>query len=328
MRRTIKGIRMKTIGSKVLLLAPCVLIGGCALGYNTTLFMTKSNLGIDIDAKPPTAEISIARREGVISPGFEGGQTPPVISSFGTNTNLFGRFLFGVQSSFAGGQAALALSQGPDGAASWDGSEVCLSKAPEPKKGLFWDLSIPGPGEVKPFVFGTDTSFGLKIAWSGMTAQFPDTLRLGFNRKEFALAPVFATDKADCTIPGTTQKGSHAVMMPPFLAVLDSSTQVGSPDKTGLSWRQYFATGPAATTLANFKEMREVMLKRMEPNAKFTKVKCIKDWLNEDLKARVSTLNGWWKAKGNDGLGTAGVVDEKNKEYAVAFMTENDVTCN
>src|SRR5262245_57749866 len=58
------------------------LLGGCALGYNSMLFVTKSNIGLDVDTRPPTAEISIARREGVIAPTFEKGQKPPVLASF------------------------------------------------------------------------------------------------------------------------------------------------------------------------------------------------------------------------------------------------------
>jgi len=62
---------------------------GCA-GYNTTMFMTKSNAGLDIDMKPPTAEINISRKEAVIEPVFEKGQTPPVMASFKPNVHFGG----------------------------------------------------------------------------------------------------------------------------------------------------------------------------------------------------------------------------------------------
>jgi hypothetical protein len=102
-----------TRAGAALLLA--LLLGGCAVGYNSTLFVTKSNIGIDADTKPPTLELSIARREGVLAPGFEGGQTPPVMASFRTSSNPFSRFFVGVQSTFAGGDASVALSRGPGG---------------------------------------------------------------------------------------------------------------------------------------------------------------------------------------------------------------------
>src|SRR5574341_2116428 len=104
---------MRIVNLPLTLLPVVLLIWGCAVGYNTTLFMTKSNIGLDVESKPPTSEISIARREGVIAPEFEGGQVPPIISSFRTSANPFSRFFFGVKSTFAGGDAALALSQGP-----------------------------------------------------------------------------------------------------------------------------------------------------------------------------------------------------------------------
>ena len=56
---------------------------GCSALEEHVLFMTKTNVGIDVDSKPPTAEISIARREAVLEPTFEGGQTPQSWRVFG-----------------------------------------------------------------------------------------------------------------------------------------------------------------------------------------------------------------------------------------------------
>jgi len=149
----------------------------CAVGYDSVLFMTKSNIGIDADSKPPTAEVSIARREVVIAPRFEGGQTPPVVGSFRSHANPFSRFFFGVQSIFAGGDAAIALSEDT---VSDQSSQLCLSKKPDPRSFSGIDVSLPEAGHVDPFFYATDTTFGLKLAWSGTTGQFPDTVRLGF----------------------------------------------------------------------------------------------------------------------------------------------------
>lgn len=277
------------------ILAPSLLVsllGGCATGYNSTLFMTKSNIGLDIDSKPPTAEISIARREGVIAPGFEGGQTPPVLSSFRTRSNPFSRFFFGVQSTFAGGDAAAALAEGPGGPEVKRGPSICLSQKPDPKTFLGVDVSIPEKGEFEPFFFGTDTTLGLKVAWSGTTGQFPDTLRLGFSRKEFAWAPVFGTDATGCTVPGTDQTdGTYEVSMPPFLAVLDNDVQVGTPADTGVKWLQYFATGTAATTLANNNAIRAVMLERIDPEAfNILFPERSKDFFEKSRQVRVQTI--------------------------------------
>lgn len=325
---------MRWSKSSVALLPFMLFIGGCAVGYNSTLFMTKSNIGLDIESKPPTAEISIARREGVIAPGFEGGQTPPVISGFRTGLNPFSRFFFGVKSIFAGGDAAVALSQGPGGPKTGHDSEICLSEPPEQKKFLWWDVSVPEKGEVAPFFFATDTTFGLKLAWSGTTGQFPDTVRLGFNRKEFAWAPVFGTDQTDCKIPGTQNKGTYAVGMPPFLAVLDNDVQVGTPAETGIKWLQYFATGQSATTLANNDTVRSVMMERIDPafeqvtyDSGDPTVTCIETWLNAD-SSRPQELQSWWDGKQLDGFAVLEIVSAGYKAQRNAFIAEKNINCN
>ena len=82
----------------------CYLLSGCAIGYNSILFVTKSNFGVDVDTHPPTADIGIKRLEGTISPVFEGGQTPPVLSSFRPESS--GLFSGNVSQTFATGDAA------------------------------------------------------------------------------------------------------------------------------------------------------------------------------------------------------------------------------
>ena len=85
------------------------LLTGC--GTDRLLFVTKSTVGIDIDSRPPTSEIAINRKEGVIERVFEGGQTPPVVASFKADANPIARFFgFGIGSTFATGDAAEALS--------------------------------------------------------------------------------------------------------------------------------------------------------------------------------------------------------------------------
>ena len=53
----------------VLIIIP-LLLQGCGIGYNSVVFFTRTNMGIDIDTKPPVAEISVSRQEGVIEPAF------------------------------------------------------------------------------------------------------------------------------------------------------------------------------------------------------------------------------------------------------------------
>ena len=306
--------------TRILLSLMLLGLSGCVVGYNSTLFYTQSNIGVDAETKPPTAEISIARREGVIEPGFEAGQTAPVMAGFQSHNNPLSRFFFGVQSTFAGGDAAVALSQGMGGAIIDDApphrdpngnyvpgnSGLCLSQAPEPPALSF--ASIPKKGEVMPFTFGTDSTLGLKVGWSGTAGPLPDSLKLGFNRKEAAWAPLFGTDQTSCTIPGTTTKGSYVVWMPSFLATLDANGHAGQPSETGIDWVQYFATGTAATTLANRDEVRSIMLKQIFPAASGT-------YNYTDASKKLETF---WMPDGK-------TVNKNNQTRITSCMTSNNI---
>jgi hypothetical protein len=253
-----------------------ILLTGCA-GYNNTMFMTKSNIGLDFDSKPPTAEINISRKEAVIAPAFEGAKTPPVMASFKPSVKAggsFTSFFMGVDQTFAGGDAAFAMAKLYDKPTASDkedyDSSLQLTRAPEYKN---WFQSIPGPGKSRPLIFGTDTSLGLKVAWSGAGGQIPDTVKLGFNRKEFAWAPLSVTP---ATVPvradqaGRPIANAVAIKMPAFLATVESKQAVGGQRTNGIKVEamQYFATGDSATYLAMQRVVREAMLARLDPNSR------------------------------------------------------------
>ncbi len=271
--------KINKIARAVSLLIMIVAMIGCGIGYNKTLFFTKTNVGLDIDSRPPTAEVTIARREGVISPTFEGGQTPPVLASFTVDVKGISSLFAGISSTFAGGDAAVTMAMlyddsdedvaGKYTCADFDSS---FDLTQEPNY-LDWfgnpdqSKNLLKKGEIEPFIFGTDTSFGLKVAWSGVTAQVPDTVKLGFNRKEFALAPVTSTP-----IPNTPDS---KVRMPSFLATIDNSTKLGSMEDSEIQHLQYFATGKAADFMARRYAVRKAMMSRLEPVAaqEFTEYK-------------------------------------------------------
>ncbi len=334
---------MRHTPSCLALAAGILLIQSCATGYNTALFSTKSNIGIDVDTKPPTAEISIARREGVIAPAFEGGQTPPVIASFQSDSNLFGRFFFGVKSTFAGGDAAIALVKEP--AEEPYNSMLCLTQKPDVISSQGVDTSVPGKGAVEPFTFDTDTTLGLKLGWSGTTSPFPDTVRLGFNRKELAWAPLFGTDTVVCTIPGTDKPGKpgvYAVWMPSFLGVLNGSTQAGGfaqggeSAQTGVVWTQYIATGKAATMLASRDQIRRLMMGQAKQAIMAAQVgtfdgddptvPCIDKWLEADDN-HPSELQRWWTMRGLPGFGVLLITSKEHKAQRTAFIAEKRISC-
>ena len=266
--------KINKIARAVALLIMIVAMTGCGIGYNKTLFFTKTNVGLDIDSRPPTAEVTIARREGVIAPTFECGNTPPVLASFGVDVNGVAALFAGISSTFAGGDAAVTMAMLYDDSdkdvansnytcADFD-SSFNLTKKPHY---LDWfgcvdkSRKLLNEGEIEPFIFGTDTSFGLKVAWSGITAQLPDTVKLGFNRKEFALAPITLTSITNT--PGKVAK----VRMPSFLATIDNSTRLGEMAETKIKHLQYFATGKAADFMARRYAVRKAMISRLEPVA-------------------------------------------------------------
>jgi len=262
----------------VILFAPLVPLTGC-VGFNTALFMTKSNAGLDFDAKPPTVEINISRKEAVGEPSFEGGKTPTVMASFSSKSGSgggLGRFFFGVDQTFAGGDAALTMAKLYDtngipednhaSRMSFD-SGVSLSKPPRAntpagkkgwlglKKHLF---ALPEPGEVRPFFFGTDSQLGVKVAWNGVGGPYPDNVKIGYNRKEMAVAPVTFTPRED-------EGRSNVVRIPSFLATVDSKVEGGGDVQVG--WLQYFATGESASYLARQPGVRIAMHERADPKA-------------------------------------------------------------
>ena len=257
---------MKNVLARLLLPPAVLALGGCAVGYNTALFTTKSNIGVDIDNTPATAEVSVARREGVIAPTFEGGQTPPVIASFRFEGDGF-TFFKGVSSTFAGGDSAVILgnlytSETPRNPnLSSDGYTSALTLTESPTKTVFGrTLRLRGKGTMQPFVFGTDTMFGLKIGWSGQTAQYPDTVKLGYNRKELAVAPIFSAPAASGS--GVT------VEMPSFFASSETDLNVVTTTGSTVGRQQYFATGKAANYLVLQQAVRRPLATRIDAEAR------------------------------------------------------------
>jgi hypothetical protein len=252
---------------------------GCATGYDRLLFATRTNVGLDIDTKPPTAELSVARREGVIEPTFQEGQTLPVLAGFRFDGNWFNPK---ISSAFSGGMPALILghfftdatpTQAQVDSANLDAT-VCLEKNPgiESEGDSLWSKFWRWFGEksdpVRPFFFATDTAYGLKVAWSGTSGAAPDTLKLGYNRKEFAYAPVFARAVDQCGGIGGGTQPVYQVETPEFIAIVDNSAKTTEGiEAGGAKHSQFFATGAAASSLARRREIRQVLYEKMVPEA-------------------------------------------------------------
>ncbi len=207
---------------------------------------------------PPTAEIALGRMEGVIAPTFEQGQTLPVIASIRTTSDSI--FAGGISQTFATGDAANTMGK--------------LFGAPDPCPNVFKeecpgveskirlkndpDLDMKDDGKPRPVFFGTSTSVGIRITWAAAASPVPDSVHIGYRRKEMALAPIMKGQD-------DSGKGFY-VAMPSLLGTIAMDEAISSPSKSTGSWMQYFATGKAATGLSLGPQVRQVMLAKMEPN--------------------------------------------------------------
>jgi hypothetical protein len=260
-------------------------VAGCGLGYNRMLFFTTTNYGLNLDSTPPTAEVSVGRREGVIAPSFDGDKVPPVLGMFRSDGNFFSPALSGV---FAGGKAAYLVTKTANGVNSpqdtADGGAYSCSANPPRSKILDSVAKIWGIGALteegdnaRPFFFATDTMTGLKAVWSGATSAIPETVKFGYNRKEFAYAPVFAAPPTQTpggspvaaanSTPSPTRcpPGQAEITTPSFLATLFSGVSLSVFSGSGFRYVQTFATGSAADHLAQRDDVRRMLTQKMLP---------------------------------------------------------------
>jgi hypothetical protein len=263
---------MKLVAFILAITLLCTSMAGCSVGYNRLIFVTKSNVGLDVDSQPPTAQLAIARTEGAFAPVFEGGNTIPLLASFRFKSS--GAFASNIGSVFAAGDSAVAMARLYDSnsipagdltvdewkklVAKFD-STVPLTVAP-----TFPDFVKPQKkGAVRPVMFGTDTSLGLKLGWSGLTAHVPDTMRFGYTRKELAWAPIEILFTPDAEGSST---GAGTAVSPSLLATIDTGSDPKGVGDLGLTHLQYFATGSAATALTLRQEVRQALIQRIDPN--------------------------------------------------------------
>ncbi len=254
-----------------------LLLSGCA-GYDRILFITKTNVGIDIDNTPPTAEITIARRELAITPTYQdtisGENTLPLLGSFGTSGTMFNPTITSV---FAGGDAAVKLASGV-ASSTVDPivvDPICLNEEPDARSPIkkFWHWITNTDKEAvtrsRAFYFATDTAFGVKVAWNGTGGPYPTSFKLGYNRAEFAYPPIFITKNNECG-DNVDSGDMWEVNAPSFFASLKNKTRMfgafGDPE-LGVKHVQFFATGAAAEAWAGRSSVNKATFKTMAPEA-------------------------------------------------------------
>ncbi|MDH5562122.1 MAG: hypothetical protein OEY91_00655 [Nitrospirota bacterium] len=275
----------QNLKNRIVLTIGIFLLSGCA-GYDRVLFVTKTNVGLDIDDTPPTAEITVARRELAIAPTYQDtkGQekTLPLLGSFGLTGGAFNP---GISSVFAGGDAAVILVTEKGKEEDWD-SSICLSKKPDARGPFkrFWHWitftdyeKIEARAQTRTFYFATDTSFGVKVGWKGTGGPYPTSLKLGYNRMELASPPIFIKKGCEDGRKGTS--GDWEVKVPSFFASLDNksnflpepaASETGVPGTAvtgGVTHVQFFATGAVAKAWAGRSSVKKATFKRMAPEA-------------------------------------------------------------
>jgi hypothetical protein len=196
-------------------LAATGLVAGCA-NPDAVLFVTDTTIGMSADNTPPSVSIAYDRTEGYIAPRYQNGGVPPVVGSIETGGTIFAPTIKQVYATGAAAVKAVGAPNAPDG----------------PK-----DLS-GDPAQKRLVFFGTATTLGIKVGFAPSGA--PDSMNIGFRRKEFSLIPLGAQ----------TANGQTADVYPSVLATIDTTATAASLSGTGLTSKQFFATGQAAEVLA------------------------------------------------------------------------------
>jgi hypothetical protein len=339
-------MKIKTIRSPLLIYSILTIVG-CTTADRVFL-VTKTNVGLDIDNKPPTAEITISRKEIAIQPIYpvsycdlknqDQSKKPdcvlpdilepktenqelglPLLAAFGLQGHFLNPHITG---HFAGGEAAhnLAVEKTDNNGNDNPNSEICLQRPPIDSRNFlarFWESEEDYRKRQQNFYFATDTSYGLKVGWSGTSGPYPDTLKLGYNRKEYASPPIFFNKGC------VNNSNGWSVKLPSFYASIDNSSgwggkngilenikEVFNPWSAKLEHVQFFATGTAATEFSKREQVRQVAFQNMAPNAAALTTKEI----NEDSLAAIGE----------------GIKDESKKqkilEKAIALsLVEEDV---
>lgn len=297
----------------VTVLLPLLALIGCST--DRVLLMTKTNIGIDVDNKPPTAEITIARREVAIQPTFPVNYQAknnneltataesssdelslPLLASFGLEGNILSPRITG---HFAGGDAAYFLAKEKVNDGEKVDNTICLMTEPADSRNWLRKLVTPTEEykkEARQFFFATDTSYGLKVAWSGTAGPYPDSLKLGYNRKEFASPPVFVNKGC------TGNKEGWTVQLPSFYASTDNGSGWDKNEKFigfdgKLKHIQFFATGSAATEFVKRASVKLTAFENMAPDAAKMESKFLNSALIKDIQNAFNNADAHKKDK-------------------------------
>ncbi|RKZ15879.1 hypothetical protein DRQ53_07830 [bacterium] len=234
----------------LLLVAP--LLPAC-VSDDTMFFGTKTSIGIDVSATPPTFDLAFARKEMSVGPVIEKeGEavgTLPVMSSFGGDGTVAGTiFGTGVSTQFATGRAAEIITRFLESPARLDTeSDDLIAMLDDPLMG-----TVAGERGERCYVFATDTVLGLGVEFAAEAGGLPAGIAFGWKRKELAIAPIveFKTGTGDAAV-------THQAI-PSLIATSAADVEVNS-DGAGVVIKQFYATGKAADYLSTIPAIRKVV---------------------------------------------------------------------
>lgn len=289
---------MKNLKGCILILLT-LFLQGCGIGYDRVLLVTSSNIGIDLDSTPSTAEIAISRKEGVIQPTFENGKTLPVAASFYTNTNSsLIDFAFGVSTTLTTGQAAIAMTAlyNEDDAVLMEEDATLTDFMCKPRTKEAGDLFVEKRKTVGLKMFDgieLDNEPTTKTSWFKKIFTKKDTTKINFLVPGMVKPVVFGTntifglaikwDNPSSPVPSAIKLGFNRkemvyapisstkegdttkINIPSLLATMQQNVDFSKGGN--LRWSQYFATGDAATNFALRIDVRSAMTDKLTPSS-------------------------------------------------------------
>jgi hypothetical protein len=234
---------------------------GCA-GSSEVLFVTNTTLGINADSKLPSLSIGYDRAEGYVAPAYENGALPPVMARLLSNASLTDPSIGQI---YATGDAAVKLASPAE------------SDATPPK--LLRNIN-------RTAFFITESALGAKVTFA---SSLPDSVHIGYKRKEFSLIPVGTSSTADCH---DDQPRTGTASAPPavdcygsVLASIQYNTKLSGLADSGMMIDQFFATGAAAEILAaKDSPLRRTFRNQIAPQPMIVAFKC------DDACARLQTF--------------------------------------
>ena len=251
-----KIFQARCLTSSIHFVIVALFFSGCSLGKDSVVFVTKTSVGVDVDTRPPTLDIGFDRVEGTVAPVSDNGRVLPVMAGFSSDLGIVNQ---AIGQSFATGNAAIIVSQNLD-------STARHSSPKNIDPGLINGIAtLKAPVERKRYFFGTNTSFAFRVNFGVETGGIPDSLSLGYKRKEFAYVPLIdLPGEVTASDPTPTPK----IALPALLATSGLKTSAESFRSAKVIHSQFFATGKAANYLASLPGIRAVVAPEIMPEAK------------------------------------------------------------